>query len=439
MLDSFRHIHFIGIGGSGISSIAYLATAHRIKVTGSDVAESPITEGLKKEGIDVVIGHKKENLSDLVELVVYTEAIDQGKNPEFLEAKKRHIPMLSYFEAIGEISKNKKTIAVIGTHGKTTITAMLGQALSAAKLDPTVILGAQVSAFNNKNIRIGHSEWFVVEGCEYRKSFMSLKPFGAVLMSCEAEHLDYYKNEENYVNAFIEFVKKIPKDGFLVFNEDNSNSVKVSDYCAGQRIPVDSKLIKSLNIKPNVPGDFNKDNAVFAFVTAEIMGADEGLIKKELENFKGASRRLEIIGEVGGVTVISDYAHHPTEIQATLKALRKEYEGRRIICVYQPHQYARTLSIMNDLPDSFGDVDILIIPNIYAARDNEEDKKKINAEKLIKMISKKHPNAIWGEDFATTLDMLKKAVQKGDLLLIMGAGDVFEVGDQFIIDRLKTL
>ncbi|MBU0577772.1 UDP-N-acetylmuramate--L-alanine ligase [Patescibacteria group bacterium] len=439
MLDQFRHIHFIGIGGSGISAIAYLALAHELKVSGSDVAESPITKALRKEGADITIGHKKENLGELAELIVYTEAIDQKNNPEFIEAKRRKIPTLSYFEAIGEISKHKKAIAVIGTHGKTTTVAMLGQALSAANSDPTVILGAQVSAFNNRNIRIGHSEWFVIEGCEYRRSFMSLKPFGAVLMSCEAEHLDYYKDEEDYVNAFIEFVKKIPEDGFLVFNEGDPNSVKVSEYCAGQRIPVDSKLIKSLNIKPNVPGEFNKENAAFAFVTAKIMGADEDLIKKELENFKGASRRLETIGEVGGITVISDYAHHPTEIRATLKALKSKYSDKRIICIYQPHQYARTLSIMNDLPDSFGDVDILIIPNIYAARDTEETKKKINAEKLIEMISKKHPNAIWGKDFDTTLDILKKAVQKGDLVLIMGAGDVFEIGDQFIIDRLKSL
>jgi UDP-N-acetylmuramate--alanine ligase len=439
MLDKYRHIHFIGIGGSGISAIAYLALAHGLKVSGSDIAESPITQPLREEGVNITIGHKKENLGELTELMIYTEAIDQKTNPEFLEAKKRDIPILSYFEAIGEISKSKKTVAIIGTHGKTTTVAMLGQALAKANMDPTVILGSQVPAFNNQNIRIGHSEWFVVEGCEYRRSFMSLQPFGAVLASCEVEHLDYYKDEKDYVNAFIEFVKKIPKDGFLVFNEDDKNAIKVSGYCAGQRIPVNSKLIKSLNIKPNVPGEFNKENAAFAYVTAGIMGADEDKIRHELENFKGAARRLEIIGEANGITVISDYAHHPTEIGAVLKALKNEYPNKRIICVYQPHQYARTLTIMNDLPDSFNDVDMLIIPNIYAARDTEENKKKINAEKLVEMIGKKHPNTIWSKDFDTTLDILKKEVQKGDLLLIMGAGDVYEIGDEFIIDKLKNL
>jgi UDP-N-acetylmuramate--alanine ligase len=432
MLDKFRHIHFIGIGGSGISAIAFLALAHGLKVNGSDIAESPMTEPLRKEGVNVIIGHKKENLKDLTELVVYTEAIDQKTNPEFLEAKKRGIPTLSYFEAIGEISKQKKTIAIIGTHGKTTTTAMLGQALAETEIDPTVILGSQVPAFGNRNIRIGHSEWFVIEGCEYRRSFLSLHPFGAVLAACEAEHMDYYKDEEDYVNAFIEFVKKIPKDGFLIYNKDDKNCQKVSKHCAGKTIPINKDLIKELDLKPNVPGEFNKSNAAFAYITAKEIGADEDKIRHEINNFKGAARRLEKIGEVNGIIVISDYAHHPTEITSALKALKQAYPDKRIICVYQPHQYARTLTIMNDLPNSFDNVDKLIIPNIYAARDTEETKSKINAEKLVEMISEKHPNTVWGKDFNTTLNMVKKEVKSGDLLLIMGAGDVYEVGDKFL-------
>jgi len=432
MLDKFRHIHFIGIGGSGISAIAFLALAHGLKVSGSDVAESPMTEPLRKEGVDVVMGHKKENLGELTELVIYTEAIDQKTNPEFLEAKKRSIPTLSYFEAIGEISKQKKTIAVIGTHGKTTTVAMLGQALVGAGLDPTVILGSQVPAFGNRNIHIGHSRWFIVEGCEYRRSFMSLHPFGATLAACEAEHMDYYKSEEDYVNAFIEFIQKIPKDGFLVFNQDDKNCQKVSEHCKGKLIPVSKKIIKELDLKPDVPGDFNKENAAFAFITAREMNADEEKIRQGINNFKGAARRLEMIGKVDGITVISDYAHHPTEITAALKALKQKYAEKRIICVYQPHQYARTLTIMHDLPNSFDEVDKLIIPNIYAARDTEETKSKIDAEKLVEMIRKKHPDVTWGKDFDTTFDIIKNEVKSGDLLLIMGAGDVYEIGDRFL-------
>ena len=436
MLDNLRHIHFIGIGGSGISGIAYLALSHGLKVTGSDSTHSPITDALEHAGIEVIIGHKKENLDELAELVIFTEAIDQENNPEYLRAKELGIKTLNYFEAIGEISKHKKTIAIIGTHGKTTVTAMLGQALGAANLDPMVILGAQVKGFDNKNIRIGHGELFIVEGCEYRRSFLSLKPFGAVLISCEAEHLDYYKDEEDYVNAYIEFVKKIPKDGFLVYNKDNPNSVKVSEHCVGKRIPVDSELVKKLNIKPQIPGGFNMENTAFAYTASEAINANSELVKKELKKFIGVARRMEVLGDINGVTMISDYAHHPTEIKATLKALKAEYAGKRIICVYQPHQYARTLTIMNDLPDSFNDADLLIIPNIYVARDTEDDKKKINAEKLIEMISKKHPNAIWGENFDKTVEILKKEVKKGDLLIIMGAGDIVQVADDFIDERL---
>lgn len=432
MLNKFRNIHFIGIGGSGISAIAYLALSKGLKVNGSDVAESPMTEPLRKNGANVNIGHKKENLDEMAELVIYTEAIDKKTNPEFLEAKKREIPTLSYFEAIGEISKSKKTIAIIGTHGKTTTTAMIGQALIKTNIDPTVILGSQVKAFNNKNIHIGYSEWFIIEGCEYRRSFMSLHPFGATLSACEAEHMDYYKNEEDYINAFIEFVKKIPKKGFLVFNEDDKNCKKISEYCKGKLVPVSKKTIKDLNLNPNVPGEFNKENAGFAYITAKEIGADTKIIKEELNNFQGTSRRLEIIGEKNGVIVISDYAHHPTEITSALKALREKYADKRIICVYQPHQYARTLTIMNDLPYSFDNVDKLIIPNIYSARDTEETKSKINAEKLVEMIGKKHADVTWSKDFDMTLDIINKEIKPNDLLLIMGAGDVYLIGERFL-------
>jgi UDP-N-acetylmuramate--alanine ligase len=432
MLDRFRHIHFIGIGGSGISAIAFMALARGLRVSGSDVAESPMTEPLRKEGIDVKIGHKKENVDELAELVIYTEAINKKTNPEFLEAERRGIPALSYFEAVGEISKSGKTVTVIGTHGKTTTTAMLGQAAIKSGLDPTVILGTQVPAFAGRNIHIGHSKWLIIEGCEYRRSFLSLSPFGVVLISCEAEHMDYYKDEEDYVNAFIELIRKIPENGFLVYDKNEKNCEMVSGYCSGKVIPMDRNLIKKLGLEPKVPGEFNKGNASLAYMAAKEMGADENKIREELNSFKGVARRLETIGEVNGITVISDYAHHPTEIMAALGAIKRKYPDKRIVCVYQPHQYARTLTIMNDLPYSFSDVDELIIPNIYAARDTAETMEKINAEKLVEMISEKHPNAIWGRDFETTFGIIKKDVKPGDLLIIMGAGDVYEIGNWFL-------
>jgi UDP-N-acetylmuramate--alanine ligase len=432
MLDKFRHIHFIGIGGSGISSIAHLALAHGLKVTGSDSADSAVIKALKKHGARIVIGHKKENVNELTEIVVYTEAIDKNTNPEFLEAKRLDIPVLSYFEAIGEISKNKKTVAVIGTHGKTTTTAMLGQALISAGLNPTVIVGSLVKAFDNTNIHIGHSEWFVVEGCEYRRSFMSLQPFGAVLLSCEPDHLDYYKDENDYVSAFTEFVKKIPKNGFLVYNSEDKNCRKVSVHCAGKLIPVDKTHADKLDLRLLVPGEFNRSNAAHAYAAAREVGAGAQAVIEALNSFQGTARRLEMRGEKNGVTVFDDYAHHPTEIKASLKALRQKYPKKKIVCVYQPHQYSRTLVIMDELRDSFKDADIVIIPNIYAARDTAEDKKKISAQKLVEMISKKHPNAIWSRTFAGALSIVKKELKAGDILVIMGAGDIYKVADKFL-------
>lgn len=427
MLDTIHHIHFIGIGGSGVSSLAYLAQAKGLKVTGSDVAESPVTGKLRNEGITVFIGHEAKQLGELTELVVYSEAIDREKNPEFLEAEKRGIRTLSYFSAIGEISRHKKTVAVVGTHGKTTTTAMLGQALAEAGADPTVIVGAQVPAFDDRNIRIGHSEWFVVEGCEYRRSFLSLRPFGVVLLNCEPEHLDYYKDEADYVSAFEALVKKIPEEGFLVFNQTDKNAVKVSGACAGQRIPVD----RPLGIELSVPGDFNRWNAAHAYAAGVQVSPD---LRSEsgLKRFTGAARRMEVKGEKDGVTVVDDYAHHPTEIRVTLKALREKYPDKRIICVFQPHQYSRTYKLLEDFKGAFGDADQVLIPNIYEARDSHEDKSKINAMALAENISQTHPAARWTEDFEKTVEILKQTTQTGDVVVTMGAGDVYQVGELYL-------
>ena len=442
MLDKFRHIHFIGIGGSGISSIAYLALAHGLKVTGSDIALSPVIKELENEGATIYIGHKKENVHELAELVVYTEAIDKKTNPEFLEAKKRGMPLMSYFEALGNISAHppagragKKTVAVIGTHGKTTTTAMLGEAAIASGMDPTVIAGSQVPAFKNRNIYIGHGEWFILEACEYRRSFLNLAPFGAVFLNCEPDHLDYYKDEKDYVSAFAQFVKKIPKEGFLVFNEQDKNCKKLSKECAGKLIPVKQADIKKLDLNLSVPGEFNKSNAAHAYMAAIEIGGESKVVKKALEKFSGTARRLEFKGEKNGIRIYDDYAHHPTEIKASLKALRDKFGDKRIICVYQPHQYSRTYAFLDELKNSFADADMVLIPNIYAARDTEEDKKRVSAEELVSLINQtesKTEKSIWTKDFPNTLDHINKTAKSGDILVIMGAGDIYKITENLL-------
>lgn len=411
MLDSFRHIHFIGMKGSGVSALVHLAKAHGIKVSGSDASDGP---------------HKKENLPELAELVIYSEAINRNSNPEYQEARRRKIPTMSYFEVLGKLSEHRKTIVVTGTHGKTTTTAMLGQALAEAGMDPTVILGSRVPSFDNHNIRIGHSQWLVAEGCEYRRSFLSFKPFGVVLLNCELEHVDYYKDEDDYASAFWELVSKIPKDGFLIYNADDKNCRKISEICRGKIIPVTIK--EAGKIKLQVPGGFNRFNALHAKRAALQIGAKETAVNRALKNFAGTARRMEVKGEKGDILVMDDYGHHPTEVRATLGALKEAYPKKRIICVFQPHQYSRTHRLIGDFKKAFKDADKVIVPNIFEARDSDEDKAKISAEKLADTI----PNGHFGDGFENTLTLLKKEAKKGDLILTMGAGNVYKIGEDFL-------
>lgn len=429
MLDNYRHIHFIGIGGSGISALAYLALAHGLKVSGSDIAANPTTQNLEKEGVLIQIGHKKENLEELCELVVYSEAIDKQKNPEFLEAQRREITCLSYFQALGQMTAHKKAIVVTGTHGKTTTTAMLGQALMAAQKDPTVIVGSRVPAFGNRNIHIGHSQWLVAEGCEYRRSFLNFQPFGVVVLNCELEHIDYYKSEEDYRSAFLELVAKIPKDGFLVYNANDKNCQKISEVCKGKRLPVTAKDGETIILR--IPGIFNQLNAAHALKAVEQITDNVDSARQSLENFTGTARRMEVKGKINDVLIMDDYGHHPTEVRATLEALKEAHPNRRLICVFQPHQYSRTHELLEDFTGAFESADTVLIPNIFEARDSEEDKKKISAEKLVKAISKNHPDCRWSENFEKTLEMLRSEVRPNDLVVTMGAGDVYEIGEAF--------
>lgn len=420
MFNNYKHIHFIGIGGSGISAIALLALSENIKVSGSDANQSIITDDLIKKGIDIYIGHK-DGINEDVDFVVYTEAINKNENKEYLDSIERNIPVISYFEAIGEISKENKTIAVVGTHGKTTTTAMMGVAL---KNKPTVILGSRVPEFDNQNIYIGNNGWLIVEACEYRRSFLNIKPFGVVLLNCELDHLDYYKNEEDYISAFIEFIDFIPSDGFLVANMDDKNVRKVSSYCKGRVIEVNSDIINKLDLELSVFGDYNKSNAVHAYFTGLETGANEDDMRKGLLKFKGVGRRMELKGEFNDAKVFNDYAHHPTEIIASLKSLRDEFSDKKIICVFQPHQYSRTYELLDGFKNAFGDADMVIVPNIFEARDSDEDKKKINAEGFVENLSENHNNVIFGDGFENTKKILSGSVNEGDIIVLMGAGDV---------------
>ena len=429
-MKNYKKIHFIGIGGIGISALAYLSLAEGKHVTGSDIMNSDLIDDLRYTGAHISIGHDGMNVTEETELVVYTEAIDHKNNPEYKKAKEMGIPVLSYFQALGQISRTKKTLVVAGTHGKTTTTAMLGLALIKAGLDPTVIVGSKLKEFNQKNIYIGKGDLFVVEGCEYRRSFLSLDPFGVILLNCEVEHLDYYKDEEDYVKAYQELVKQIPSDGFLIANMEDENVKKISQSCAGTIIPVRAEDVEKLNLNLNIIGEFNQFNATQAYMATKAVEANLDKTRKALESFNGAWRRLEAKGEFKDALVIDDYGHHPTEIKLTLKAVKNEYPKRRLICVFQPHQHSRTHMMLEEFKEAFGSADKVIIPDIYEARDTEEDKAKIDSEKLAKAIS--HQDVIWGKNLDYTFGLLGEIVEKDDVILIMGAGDIGSLAERLV-------
>ncbi len=427
-----QNIHFIGIGGIGISALAYWALHDGATVSGSDASDSPLLEDLRKQGATIFIGHKTENVGKDVELVLYTEAIDFNTNPEYLRAKELGIPTMSYFQALGKISEGKKTIAVTGSHGKTTTTAMLGLALMEAGLDPTVIVGSKVREFGGRNIWLGQSDLLVVEACEYRRDFLTLKPFGMVNLNLDLDHTDYYKDEKDYVSAFVSLADKLPKDGFLIINSDDKNSPEVVKHCKGRVIKAGMAEAEQWGISLQVLGSFNKLNALLAFLAAEALGADNHEVRHALRKFRGTWRRMEVKGEFHDATVYDDYGHHPTEVNATLKALKSAHPDKRLICVFQPHQYSRTFQLLDQFKTAFGSADLVIIPNIYAARDSAEDKKKIDAERLVKAISEHHQNVVWGKDFDKTYDLLKKQVTENDVVVTMGAGNITELSDRLV-------
>jgi len=404
-------IHLIGIGGIGVSALAqyYLSKGHT--VSGSDLVASEITEFLKGKGISVVIGNLAENISSDMDLVVHSPAV-KADNQEYKKAKELGIKTQSYPEALGELTKEYYTIAVAGAHGKSTTTAMIALALTKAGLDPTVIVGTKLKEFGGSNFRAGKSKFLVIEACEYDSSFMHYLPKIIVVTNIDKEHLDYFKTFANVKKAFKNFIAKLPEDGFLV-----------NKYPA--------KDIKKVKAVLKVPGLHNVYNAILALQVGKILAIPENIILKSLSEFKGTWRRFEIVKE-GSITVISDYAHHPNEIMATLKAAREKYKNNKIWCVFQPHQHQRTYYLFNDFVKVFrsAKIDNIIITDIYdvAGRETKEINKEVSSEKLVKKINKKNVEYIPLCDIEARV---RGGVKKGGVLIIMGAGDIYKLADKF--------
>ena len=470
-------IHFIGIGGIGVSALARYYLAKGCKVTGSDLVASEITDSLKKLGAKIFIGpHRPRNVLGMIDLVVYSPAV-QKSNPE-LKAVIQHPRLLnqprvlSYPEALGELTKEHFTIAVSGTHGKSTTTAMIGLLLTKAGFDPTVIIGTKLKEFGDSNCRVGKSRYLVIEADEYKSSFLNYWPKIIVLTTIEADHLDYYKNLSNILKTFKKYIGHLPKDGVLIVNRDDPNVQKVSRLQPPHHPPteggpldrVSASLSYSLKQKEakkikkilKIPGEHNIYNALAALTVARALKIPDKISFKSLSEYRGSWRRFEITrpglvvrpGLVRHPIIISDYGHHPTEIRVTLKAAREKYPKKKIWCVFQPHQYQRTFYLFKDFVKVFrqAPVDKLIITDIYdvAGREEKEIKKKVNSEKLVKTVNKNWVIYLPKKDYnppttsshsslrsewAPIINYLKKNLKGGEVVVIMGAGDIYNLAE----------
>ena len=420
-------IHFIGIGGIGISALAqyYLAGGH--EVSGSDLVSSEITTFLKKKGAKIYMGlHKKKCLKHDIKQVIYSPAVKKD-NPELLEAKKRGIKIQSYPQALGELTKKYFTIAISGTHGKSTTTAMIALILIKAGFDPTVILGTKLKEFENSNFRMGKGEYLVIEADEWNASFLNYWPKIIVLTNIEKEHLDYYKNLKHILKTYQEFISHLPKSGTVIANRKDENIKKIISNFQSLK----SKDTQRLKTVLKIPGEHNILNALAALKTARILKIPDRTSFKALSEYKGAWRRFEQhklkIGK-RKVEIISDYAHHPTEIRATLKAAREKFSNKKIWCIFQPHQHQRTFYLFKDFIRVFREIaiDKLIITDIYdvAGREKGNIRSKINSEKLVKTICRAWAIYLPKEKI---VNYLKKNLKGGEVVIIMGAGDIYKI------------
>ena len=446
------HIHFIGIGGISMRGLAMIALQNGYKVTGSDRSRSHITDKLSDMGAKIYEGHDEKNI-DGADLCVHTAAVKMD-NPEMAEAVRKNIRLIDRAEFMGAIMKNyNHAVGVSGTHGKTTTTSMLAHALINADLDPTISVGGELDIIGG-NIRTGGSEYFVTEACEYTNSFLKFYPTIALITNIEEDHLDFFTGGITQIReSFRQFAELTRNKGSVVALGSDKNiriALEGSDldittygmtdeydyypknivYRAGYPsfdVYKNGEMICHLNL--NVPGDHNILNSLATIAVCELMGADIEKSAKGIEAFKGTHRRFERKGEVNGAIVLDDYAHHPTEIKATLKAA-KEFPHNKIMCIFQPHTYSRTRTLWNEFVAAFGDVDELILTHIYAAREKYDG--VTDPQKLAKEIQETGVNAKYIDDFDDIAKYVKENAQEGDIVFTMGAGDVTEIGGKII-------
>lgn len=440
-LKTIKKVHFIGIGGIGISAIARMMMLEGKEVSGSDRGTSLVTDELAKLGAKIYLEQKAENISADVDLVIYTIAIP-ADNPEFMRAKELGVPMLTYPEALGLVSSQKYTIAVSGTHGKTTTTAMLAKVFIDADLDPTVVVGSmlidQKSNFiaSSTPLGTGGRQYFITEACEYRRSFLNLNPSAVIITNIDNDHLDYYKDLADIQSAFVSLVEKVPADGYLVCDVTDPTLAPVLAIAKCQVINYNTQFDTTLGsltskLELRQPGEHMQKDARAVLALSRVLGVGEEMALKSLSEFSGTWRRFEYKGKIEeGALVYDDYAHHPTEIKATLSGAREMAGDKKIIVAFQPHLFSRTKLLLDDFANAFTDADIVVIPDIYAAR--EVDDGTISSKDLVNLVNEKGQKAVYASNFAEVEKMLKENAKEGDIIITMGAGDIYKVGEGLI-------
>ena len=455
-LSDYKNIHCIGIGGVGVSAIAEILLSRGYRVSGSDMKQSEITDRLKQHGVKIYIGHRAENVED-ADLIVYSAAIAE-ENPEIIRAREKNLPLASRAEVLGTLMDDfENSIAISGTHGKTTTTSMVSLILQRAELEPTILVGGNLAEIGG-NVKVGGSQYFVTEACEYRDSFLELRPKIEVILNIDSDHLDYFKDIEHIVSSFERFTKAMPEDGKLIAYDANpfvSRIIKdiptaitygYSQGCTyqiadvafdGEGMPsfdVNYQGEKLGRVQLRVPGEHNILNATGAFACCHQLGVSAETIIATLDDFTGTQRRFDIIGtRESGVRLVDDYAHHPTEIKATLSAAHN-IPHRQLWCLFQPHTYTRTLALFDDFAEAFTDADVLILAEIYAAR--EKNIYKISSKELAEEIKRVHPEkkVYYMDTFEDIANYVRTNAAEGDLVITMGAGDIYKVGEM-IIDK----
>ncbi|MDX9789571.1 MAG: UDP-N-acetylmuramate--L-alanine ligase [Candidatus Kapaibacterium sp.] len=454
MFKSVKRIHFVGIGGIGMSAIAEILINQGFEVSGSDLNPSANTDYLLGKGAKIMFGHRLENIGD-AQVIVYSSAVNPEENPETMQALESGIPIIRRAEMLAEVTRLNYCIAISGTHGKTTTTSMFGLILIKAGYDPTVIVGGRLADFGGTNSRLGKGNWTIVEADEYDRSFLQLLPTVAVINNIELEHLDIYRDFEDIKDTFAEFAGKVPFYGLVALGIDDAGVRAVAGRINKQTVTFgisDDADYSALNIETNstgisadvteygnkigrinlkTPGIHNLKNALATISVSRKMNIDFHIIKSALEDFKGVYRRFDIKGEFNGILVIDDYAHHPTEIKAALSAARTGWSDRRIVAAFQPHTFTRTKAMWEDFANSFNDADHVIITEIYPAR--EKPISGVSGRMIYdEMKNKSESKVHYIPTVQGVIDFSKEFLREGDLFLTIGAGNICDASESFL-------